>query len=93
MLLLLIGLRNIKRPDIIKLMKISYDKEVDALNVSLGVGTVVKTVEISPEVFVDLDKKGNPLYLEIIGASEKIGKKNFEKVIIGGKSISLLSLV
>jgi len=93
LLLLLIGLRNIKRPDIIKLMKISYDKEVDALNVSLGVGTVVKTVEISPEVFVDLDKKGNPLYLEIIGASEKIGKKNFEKVIIGGKSISLLSLV
>ena len=84
-------MRNISIVDIIKHMKISYDKEVDALNVSLGVGTVVKTVEISPEVFVDLDKKGNPLYLEIIGASEKIGKKNFEKVTIGGKSIPLPS--
>ena len=72
-------------------MKISYDKDVDALNVPLGVGIVAKTIEISPEVFVDLDKKGNPLYLEIIGASEKIGKKNFQKVIIGGKSIPLPS--
>ncbi len=72
-------------------MKISYDKEVDALNVSLGVGVVAKTVEISPEVFVDLDKKGNPLHLEIIGASEKIGKKNFQKVIIGKKFIFLPS--
>ncbi len=72
-------------------MKISYDKDVDALNVSLRAGVVAKTVEIAPEVLVDLDKKGNPLYLEIIGASEKIGKKNFRKVVVGKKSIPLPS--
>ncbi|MBI4160463.1 MAG: DUF2283 domain-containing protein [Candidatus Yanofskybacteria bacterium] len=74
-------------------MKISYDKNVDSLNVSLRTGTVAKTVKIAPEVLVDLDKNGNPLYLEVIGASEKIGKKNFRKVTVEKKSISLPSFV
>ena len=70
-------------------MKITYDKEVDALNVSLRPGVVAKTLEISPEILLDVDKSGNPLYLEIIGASEKIGKKNFGKVIVGKKFLNL----
>lgn len=73
-------------------MKVTYDKEVDALNIALRVGTVAATREISPEILLDLDKNGNPLYLEIIGASEKIGKKNFGKVIVGNKFLNLLSL-
>lgn len=73
-------------------MKISYDKIVDALNVTLRDGMVAKTLEISPEILLDVDKKGNPLYLEILGASEKIGKKNFNKVIVGKKSLSLSAL-
>lgn len=70
-------------------MKISYDKEADALNIVLKTGSVDKTVEVSSEIFLDLDKKGNPLYLEILGASEKIGKKNFGKIMIGKKLIGL----
>jgi uncharacterized protein YuzE len=67
-------------------MKITYDKKVDALNLVLKPGKVFKTLEVSPEVFLDVDKNGDPLYLEIIGASEKIGKKNFSKITIGAKS-------
>lgn len=70
-------------------MKISYDKEADALNIVLKTGPVDKTVEISPDIFLDLDKKGNPLYLEILGASEKVGRKNFGKVVIGRKLVGL----
>ena len=70
-------------------MKITYDKDVDALNISLKTGQVFKTVEMSPEVFLDLDKNGNPLYLEILGASKKIGKKNFNKITIGKKLFNL----
>ena len=70
-------------------MKITYDKDADALNITLKTGIVAKTVEMSPEVFLDLDKNGNPLYLEIIGASEKIGKKNFSKITIGKKLFNL----
>ena len=33
-------------------MKITYDKTVDALNVSLRKGAVAKTVEVAPEVML-----------------------------------------
>ena len=42
---------------------------------------------------VDLDKKGNTLNIEIIGASEKIGKKNFGKVTVGKRSLALPAAV
>ena len=71
-------------------MKITYDKEVDALNVVLRKGKVARTEEIAPEVLLDFDRNGNPLYLEIIGASEKIGQKHFGKVFVGEKSLNLL---
>ena len=70
-------------------MKITYDKKVDTLNVSLRSGTVAKTIEVAPEIMIDLDKGGNTLNIEIIGPSEKIGKKNFGKVIVGKKSLNL----
>jgi len=70
-------------------MKITYDKEVDALNVSLRSGAVAKTLEIAPEIMIDLDKRGNTLNIEILGASEKVGKKNFGRVIVGKRSLAL----
>jgi len=72
-------------------MRISYDKEVDALNIEFKIGPVHQTKELSPLVFLDLDKNGDPLYLEIIGASERFGKKNknFGKIMIGKKLFSL----
>jgi uncharacterized protein YuzE len=70
-------------------MKITYDKDVDALNITIKNGSVAKTVELSPEVFLDLDKNGIPLYLEILGASERIGKKNFSKITNGKKLFNL----
>lgn len=73
-------------------MKITYDKEVDALSVTLRTGRVAETREIAPEILLDLDKSGNPLYLEIIGASEKIGRRNFGKVMVGNKFLNLLKL-
>ena len=40
-------------------MKISYDKEVDAISVTLRKGKVDRTVEISPEIMLDYDVNGN----------------------------------
>lgn len=70
-------------------MKITYDKRADALNLALRSGKVAKTIEVVPEILVDVDKNGNTLSIEIIGASEKMGKKNFGKVIVGRKSLML----
>jgi len=70
-------------------MIINYDKKVDSLNLTLKVGKVAKTLEVAPDVFLDVDKNGNPLYVEIVGVSEKIGKETFSTVHIGGKSFHL----
>ena len=70
-------------------MEITYDKEVDALNVSLRTGVVAKTLEIAPEILLDMDKRGNTLSIEILGASDKIGKKNFGRVIVGKQSLAI----
>ena len=71
-------------------MKITYDREVDALSVMLRKGKVAKTVEVSPEILVDFDDAGNPLYLEILDASRKIGKKEMNQITVGSTQIPLL---
>ena len=70
-------------------MEITYDSKADALNIIFKKGTATKTVEIAPEINLDLDKKGSPLYLEIIGASEKIGKKRVNEILM--KNLSPVS--
>ena len=62
-------------------MGINYDVEADALSITIKKGKVDKTVELAPDINLDADKNGKSLYLEIIGVSEKIGKKRFEKVL------------
>lgn len=63
-------------------MEITYDPKADALNITFKAGKVAKTVEIAPEINLDLDKKNSPLYLEIIGASEKLGKKRVSEILM-----------
>ena len=70
-------------------MKITYDKKADAMNVILKKGVVAKTIEIAHEVMVDLDKKGRPLYIEILGVSEKVGRKNLGKITLGSKTFKI----
>lgn len=61
-------------------MKIIYDPYADALSISFKKGEVKKTLEIAPEIILDVDSKSRPLYLEILGAREKIGKSNTEEI-------------
>lgn len=63
-------------------MEITYDPKADALNITFKKGRATKTVEIAPEINLDLDKKGKPLYLEIIGASEKIGQRRVNEILM-----------
>ncbi|OGG62623.1 hypothetical protein A3I46_00010 [Candidatus Kaiserbacteria bacterium RIFCSPLOWO2_02_FULL_54_13] len=73
-------------------MRITYDKRANALNVSIRPGVVAKTVEVAPEVLLDIDKKGRTLNLEILGAREKVGIKNFNTVSVGNRLVKLAAL-
>ncbi|MCU0653238.1 MAG: DUF2283 domain-containing protein [Candidatus Pacebacteria bacterium] len=68
-------------------MEINYDPKADALSITIKKGKVDKTIELAPEINLDVDKKGNSLYLEIVGISEKIGKKRAREVLV--KNLSL----
>ena len=52
-------------------MKATYDPLADAVSIIFKVGKVVKTKEVSPGILLDVDKKGNPLYLEVLDASKR----------------------
>lgn len=69
-------------------MEITYDSQADALSISFKKGEVSRTIELSTEVVLDVDKNGAPLFLEIIGASEKIGKKQVSEVLMRNLAIS-----
>ncbi len=55
-------------------MKIKYDKEVDILYVSFLENEIVESDEQKPGIIMDYDKDGNIVGLEILNATDKIGK-------------------
>ena len=63
-------------------MEITFDPKADALSITFKKGKVFETIEIAPEILLDVDRNKRPLYLEIIGASEKIGKQRVSEVLM-----------
>lgn len=61
-------------------MKIYYDAKADAINIVFKEGEVDETREVGREMFLDVDKKGEPLSLEILGASERLPKEDAQYV-------------
>jgi len=47
-------------------MTITFDSEAKALYVKVREGKVAKTIEFSPETFVDLDDKGHLIGVEML---------------------------
>ncbi len=70
-------------------MKITYDKSVDAMNLTIRAGKVAKTISVSNGIMLDVDKKGNPLYLEILNASSLFGKSKKPEITINSQVISI----
>ncbi|MEW5945266.1 MAG: DUF2283 domain-containing protein [bacterium] len=57
-------------------MKIEYDKEADAMYISLKDEYVDKTEEVDNGVSLDFDKGGNLIGIEILHATKKYSKKD-----------------
>jgi uncharacterized protein YuzE len=63
-------------------MKISYDPQADALNIEFRSGTVKETMEVAPGVLLDVDGDEQPLYLEILNVTEKLGEESKEEITL-----------
>ena len=57
-------------------MKITYDKEADALYLYFQEGAFSRTKEVSEGIILDMGKKNKILGIEILDASKRIKTKN-----------------
>ncbi len=57
-------------------MKITYDKEADALYLYFQEGTFSRTKEVGEGIILDMGKKNKILGIEILDASKRIKPKN-----------------
>ena len=75
-------------------MKITYDKEVDALYVYFKKGKISKTLKLGANFLADVDKKNNIVGLEVLDASKYLTKKKDRvQISVGNRSFSLPALV
>lgn len=56
-------------------MNYTYDPMADAINITFQKGKVSETKEIADGVLLDVDKKGRPLYLELLFVKKRFGKE------------------
>ena len=61
-------------------MKISYDRDSDAMYIEFRKGDFSKNKKIDDLTIVDFDKKGNILGIELLDASKRIPKKSLTHV-------------
>ena len=61
-------------------MKINYDPYADAMSITFRKGKVKETLELTHDMMLDVDAKKRPLYLEIIGVKEQLGKENATEI-------------
>ena len=64
-------------------MKITYDKEADAMYLSVARGKVKKTVEVNPRVIVDMGEKGRVIGVELLFVSQKMPKESLSSRLTG----------
>ena len=53
-------------------MKVSYDKQVDILNIELTDNLIEESDEDKPGVILDYDSEGNVVGIEILDASKRM---------------------
>lgn len=63
-------------------MKITYDPEVDAMNIKFQSGKYSISNEIADGIIVDYTKDGKVISIEILDASKKIPLKNIRDITI-----------
>lgn len=61
-------------------MKIFYDPKADAIDIVFKKGKVSETREIGREMYLDVDKNGEPLSFEILDAKNRFPVEEFNNL-------------
>jgi uncharacterized protein YuzE len=65
-----------------------YSHDADAIYIRLKEDRIYNTDEVTPDIIMDYDDKGNVIGIEILSASEKVDTQelivqSFDKVMVG----------
>lgn len=63
-------------------MKITYDKEADAMYLDIARGKVKKTLAVNSRVIVDIGEKGKIVGVELLFVSEKMSKESLHSALV-----------
>ncbi len=63
-------------------MRIEYDPKADALYLRLFKGKVAETKPVGKNAYVDLDKKGNALGIEVLFFGKKFKRNDLTKLTV-----------
>jgi len=74
-------------------MKVSYDKEVDALYIELSTQKPDGVIEIEEGINIDVSSDGNIVGIEFIDAAKKMPLDSFLKYEIDGESIGQMAMM
>ena len=61
-------------------MKITYDKEADAMYIEFMEGEFSRNIKIDDNTIVDLDKDGNLLGIELLSVKKRIPLKSLSEI-------------
>ena len=70
-------------------MKITIDKDADAMYIELRQGKFSKNKEIDPRTILDLDAKGDILGIELLDASKRIPDLLVQVENLKGKNLEI----
>jgi uncharacterized protein YuzE len=65
-------------------MKVTYDQEVDILNIELTDGEIEESDEDKPGVILDYDVEGNVVSIEILDASKRMRNPRAVEIAVVG---------
>ena len=63
-------------------MKITFDKEANAVYIELGSGEFASNKKIDNNTIIDLDENGNILGIELLNVSKRILKDFLSKISV-----------
>ena len=64
------------------MMKVSVDREANALYVRFSEDAVTESAEIRPGIIVDYDARGRIVALEILNASQTVATPNLDRLSV-----------
>ncbi len=65
-------------------MKVTYDAQMDVMQIILRDAPVEESDEEKPGVIIDYDQEGNVVGIEILGASKRVGSPYSVEYAVSG---------